>query len=120
MRGAAALDGSVPEERRPVHQIAKGPHTNHYFYCKILIVIFFIEPTIVDAKSKTAIFVQYKKHRFSIRGNRQPNVAMLKHVLDAILFLFDLEPNELVDWLVNEWSIVLQFDLQLMAHLYQR
>ena len=32
---------------------------------------------------------------------------MLKHILDLLLCLLELERAELVDWPLNDWSIIL-------------
>ena len=45
---------------------------------------------------------------------------MLEHVLNLFLPLLELEWVELVDWPVNGWSIILQFNLELMPHSYRR
>ena len=39
---------------------------------------------------------------------------MLEHILDLFPCLFKLEWAEFIDWPVNGWSIVLQFNLELM------
>ena len=38
---------------------------------------------------------------------------MLKHLLDLLLSLFELEQAKLIDWSVNWQSIILQFNLEL-------
>ena len=43
---------------------------------------------------------------------------MLEHVLNLFLCLLELEWTELIDWLVNGWSVILQFNLELMPHSY--
>ena len=45
---------------------------------------------------------------------------MLEHVLNLLLRLLEIEWAKLVDWPMDGWSIVLQFNLELMSHPYWR
>ena len=76
----------------------------------------FIELAGVDTKPKTAILFRCKQHWCSIGGYQWSNIAMLEHVLNLLLRLLELEWVELIDWLVNGWSIILHFDLELLSH----
>ena len=78
----------------------------------------FVEPVVVDVKSKTSILLQCKQHLCSIGGYRWSDVAVLKHVLNLFLRLLELEWAKFVDWPVDGWSIILQFNLELISHLY--
>ena len=44
---------------------------------------------------------------------------MLEHVPNLLLYLLELEWAKLIDLLVNGWSIILQFNLELVSHSYQ-
>ena len=78
----------------------------------------FVEPMVVDARSKTVILFRCKKHWGSIGGYRRSDVAVLKHVPNLFLCLLELERAELIDWPLNGWSVILQFSLELVSHSY--
>ena len=73
---------------------------------------------VINAKPKAAVFLGYKQHRGAIRGIGRADELVLQHLLDLILCICELEWTEFVKRSVDGRSLVLQIDLEYMAHPY--